>query len=42
MVLVRFLRDSWVVARFWSDFKARGLNIIIKLFEMKTNLIIIK
>ena len=29
MVLVRFLRDNWVVARFWSDFKARGLNVII-------------
>ena len=29
MVLVRFLRDSWVVARFWSGFKARGLNVII-------------
>ena len=29
MVLVRFLRDNWVVARFWSGFKARGLNVII-------------
>ena len=29
MVLVRFLRDSLVVARVWSGFKARGLNIII-------------
>ena len=29
MVSVRFLRDSLVVARVWSGFKARGLNIII-------------
>ena len=29
MVSVRFLRDSLVVARVWSGFKARGLNVII-------------